>query len=48
MIDWGDRWHWDITIGRLNVSRWCRVTEGRATHPITVKLWNRVGSARFN
>ncbi len=47
-MSYGDRRHWDFTIGRMNVSRWCRVPNhlgGRVSHPITVKLWDRAGSA---
>lgn len=44
---WGDRQHWELTIGRVSLSRWCgdRTCSSAADHPITVQLWNRAGSA---
>jgi hypothetical protein len=47
-MNYGDRRHWDLTIGRLNISRWCTLPsrpEHPVRHPIRVALWNRAGSA---
>ena len=50
-LQWGDRKHWQVDIGRLNVERWCSgapchlpgVRGGR--HLVRAKIWNRSWSA---
>jgi len=49
----GDRRHWELDAGRLNVSRWCpgapcsdEVASG--PHWVRVRLWRRAWSARYS
>lgn len=47
---WGDRKHWDVTVGRTNVSRWCSTSPcggDRPTgrHRIRLRRWARSWSA---
>lgn len=49
MFDYGDRKHWYLSIGRLNIQRWCSTglaTCNRSRHWITVGLWRPSGEAR--
>jgi hypothetical protein len=42
---WGDRKHWEVTIGRLNISRWCASAPchlpgyERSRHWVSLRLW---------
>lgn len=48
-LAWGDRKHWDVTLGRLNVERWCSGSPcGPAPHGhhwVRVRIWSRAWSA---
>jgi hypothetical protein len=50
-VTWGDKRHWELTLGRTCVSRWCPRAPchlaGVADQPhrISVRRWNRSGSA---
>lgn len=51
-VTWGDRRHWELTLGRLAVSRWCAgapcghrgAEPGR--HPLGARVWHRSGWLR--
>jgi len=46
-VTWGDRRHWELTIGRLSVDRWCEgapcgLPNGIShRHPVGVRIWRR-------
>lgn len=51
---YGDRRHWELTIGRMHLERWCPGAPcglpgvGRERHWVRVRLWRRSWSARYD
>jgi hypothetical protein len=51
-VTWGDTRHWELTIGRVKLSRWCsgapcHLPRTGDRHPVRVGLWHRAYAARY-